>query len=586
MKRLEALSDQHAYSVKLSRFLVREGAYVAKVTSIDHDVLLDAAARRRKAEEMLAFITDQLDPAHDDRVSALKLQPGDAARAEITRIGLAQAHRRLSWETSLAAEKDGEKTDHPAKWTSLAEKYEADDDTANAAGALSNGLERLIEVSERAQRRSVLDGTEGLLEQLGAMLDRVPNEMELEIRKVLARAHLTRGEKESATKEVVAAVDVIEQALSEAGEDRFRRAFLLRDCDDWLGLAAAADPESTLRFRGKLRRDCSPIPTDHAQDLVIYPILGRQRGGLLVWHAGELKFTQVTAAHDLAMVIDALHRHANRDIGQYKAGNDTEAKWRELLMKLAGMLRLHEVTALMKDAHVLFVLEGASVRVPWPALLLAAGAAPASIELRITSTPPFTRLSGESMVDGCVTTNAFRGKPTAEQWHQAISKIAGILGGACHDWANLPATPALHDLAVVGAHGSRRSFEALTVTVGDKATRLRAVEFVERIPVGRTTFCAVCFAGGGFLSGEGHWESMPALLLARGADRVLANVWPAWDLPTKRGALATLLEEISKAPSNRDAAKALMAWQEEERIEHPRWWSGWGLWTYLPPEPQ
>ena len=581
------VSDAHAFSANLSRFLLLEGVYDAKGTSVDHEMLLDSGDRRRKAEEMLKFISERLDPARDTRRAALEMNAAPAVLDEIRRIDIAQKHRWLSWETSFAAEKDGEKTDHPTRWITLSQTYQTLGDGANAAGALSNGLERFVEVWERSRRKEILDAVQDLVTPLREAVGTLPDELTADIRKVIARADLALEHSERAADVVRDAVATKQASLASAAADEFRRSYILRDADDWIGLAAAAGPDVAFEIRAVLRpayaETLSLSPVEATRFL--YPVLGRQRAGIVYWNGERADFLDVTVAHDVARVIDELHRHAKRDMTDYKSGTPTEDRWRELLSRLAGMLRFHELKEMLAHADVVLLLEGAAVHVPWPALLIAAGAQCRSVELRLLQGRRANTLAlAEPLIKSAVTTNAFQKLPKPEQWHQALDEISNLVEASSFGWSNLQ-KPALYELALVGAHGRRQAFGDLSVVVGDNAARIAATELVERIAIGLTTFCGICFAGGGFLSGAGDWQSMPGLLLDRGAERVLANVWPAWDLPAKRSDLAALLNKIRQAPSARDAAETVTAWQQQEAKGHPRWWSGWGLWTVPPVAP-
>ncbi len=290
-------------------------------------------------------------------------------------------------------------------------------------------------------------------------------------------------------------------------------------------------------------------------------------------HAGQLRFLECVAAYDVARTIDDLHSHAKRDINDYQKGTANEDRWRELLARLAGMLRVHDLRDQIDGQHVVMLLEGSSLHVPWPALFIATARTCKSVELRLLQQA--STAVGEAA--GALVLNAFKMKPSPEQWHQAISDLSAELGGKGVGLNE--AKDQKVGLVLLGAHGQRRAFGDLSLVVGDLGATVAAADFVAQVPIGHTTFCGVCYAGGGFLSGTGEWESLPGLLLRRGAGRVLANAWPAWDLPSKRTQLALLLERLRATPGRQEAAEAVMTWQQASAKEHPRWWSGWSLWT-------
>ena len=96
-------------------------------------------------------------------------------------------------------------------------------------------------------------------------------------------------------------------------------------------------------------------------------------------------------------------------------------------------------------------------------------------------------------------------------------------------------------------------------------------------------FCAVCFAGGGMLSALGDWSSLPGLLLKAGVGTVVANQWPVWDYSPLRPDLISMLGDVAQTHGRPEAVGGVvLRWLRGLREQHPRYWTGWGVWTSMP----
>lgn len=573
LDRLEGIGAAHAAYTRLCRYLLLEGVYDARVTEIDHEVLLETGPREERAKALLDFIDGQMEPARRARAAEIARQPQGADRdRELARIELAQEHRRLSWSTAVLAEKAGWHADQPSQWIALAQKYEELGHRGDALGAVSNGLERLVEHAEQSDRRAEQSAVaiKQLLEKLpdGALQESLSPDACAEVRKVLVRAMLLVDDRDRARATLLLAKDALRSRLA-AATDEFSRSYLLRDADDWLGLAGCVDTDgSTLAELHSTYRSASlpELASSDNDEVVVYPVLGRQRAFLLI--GGErVELVPVAKAHEIGLTLNVLHRVAHDDVADGGTASN-EARWRDLLQKLAGRVGARAIQEKVRGKHVLVLVAGTAVHVPWPAALFMANCGVRSVRMRVLGFQPADRWYS---IEGSVYRNCF---PPGEQWYDALRILACSVGAAEHGGGG---ENAHSGLSLVGAHGKRTFLGELLIQVAPNQF-VPAKEFVRSMPLAKTVLCAICYAGGGFLSGAGNWDSLPALALERGAARVLANIWPAWDPPSGHQPFIDLLKAVRSAADSREAAAALLGWQQNGSGQHPRWWSGWGLW--------
>lgn len=414
-------------------------------------------------------------------------------------------------------------------------------------------------------------------DEVRALLDEITDERiahvpdresRLEIIKVVVRSLLVLGRSERAVERIRQVAAETKTDLDIAS-DEFRRSFLLRDSDDWLGLAAMAGGEALVReIYPVFRRTPLAAAQPGADEVFITPLLGRHRATVLVSAGGAVEVIAVARAHDIARVLHALHAHASKDIAAYSKNIETEPRWRELLERLVGMLGNDRLREAARGKHVHVFAGGSAVHVPWSAIFVMIAVDVKSVVARLVGVK-----AGVAGPPSPGTAAVHNGFASGEHWDKALKDLA-VSNGAAELKPSQP--PAHLELLLLGAHGERSPFGELSIR--PTSGRVPARDFAAGAPSARTVFCGICYAGGGFLSGAGDWESMPALLLARGSERVLANTWPAWDLPATRTAFAQVLQRM-RAGSVRVAAEELFDWQTSQRATHPRWWSGWTLWV-------
>ena len=576
---LEPTSVRHGNGVRLSRFLLLEGVYDWLNEQLEQADVVTDDIRQTSAQDMLRFVDGPMTSAFAARAQILRTQPNLAVELEIRRCERAMRHRRLSWASAVSVEKGQAPTDRVAEWKTLHDEYAGDGDRRNALAALSNGLERYVEVVERTpERRGLLaDAITELCPGVEAEEQAAPDRLfALDVKRVAIRARLALQDKPSAATAVGEALDEIVRLGGT--DDDFRRSFVLRRGEDWVGLSIRAT-EIGSQLHGRMHEVIRGAPriaaVPKAGESAVRPILTRP---LCIYEVdGAAREENVQSAHELARTLDKLHRFAAYDIATVAA---SESEWRGLLDRLAGQSRVAAICGGLTNVQS-FVLGGTALHLPWTGLLVHAGI-PADVALsRCEWTLPTTGSQHTPKKEPWLVVNAF---DPAEQWSKALEAIVAATG-ARHERPHTPeemraALTLPAQVIVLGCHGDRSTFGELRMSVGGRWVRAEELLGQATMRDADVAFCAVCFAGGGMLSALGDWSSLPGLLLKAGVGTIVANQWPVWDWSPLRTGMITMLTDIAKtqrAPVQIGAV--VMRWLRGLRGEHPRYWSGWGVWT-------
>lgn len=565
---------------------------------------VDADKRIAAAQSMLAFVDEALAPATAAR-NALYERIGSAvALQERDRANLAQRHRRLSWAAAVAMERGHLPPDRVEAWEALAADYDQQGHVLDAAGALSNALDRLMDHVEgnSSRMQAVHRDVVSLGASLESYLDRSSTEalddVIVDRQKALVRAYVALGDHTAADRTLTEAMVRLDRAVGSV--DWYRRNTLLRGADDWIGLAAALDIARTgvpgasfERAYEVIRRRALESPVSIAGTGVLRGYVTRTASVLGTIHEASTSWTTIQGAHELARSLSLFSALCAEEVRERRKSSKPlppEPRWGTLLNRLAGQLRLSAVREHISEGvlprRLLIELDALGLHLPWPGLLLGADVPVHSILAReLGTTPPADRRLPND-ADPVIVINAFS---PSDNWHTVIRYIGDQLGWGVQAVATADelraelTRPA--KLILLCCHGSQKQpWDELYIEVGGRY--LPAAEVLDGavLPAAATVVSVICYGGAGFLPAGGQWESLPALLLRAGARAVVASRWPAWDELETRPAMMRMLIDVHRASTNPEiwgVATAVTEWMVRSKCEgvDPRHWAGWAVWT-------
>jgi hypothetical protein len=258
-------------------------------------------------------------------------------------------------------------------------------DRLNATAAAANAVDCALDALERGRLRprQIRDALRTLitpLERLCSVNLRrfVPSEQVVLSMKSLIRAHLASGASKAVDLWLGAAAMSLRALLHEC--DAYRRSYVLRDADDWLGLAVRADrlrggyPSHAVDIMYEIVRGRSYTrPPFLSSEVHIRAMLSRH-GSLFEVRAPYSERRWIASGtHEVAVALDAAFRrgmHESMTALGKKAPAPTLA-WDQIQRRLVGHLRLEVVRSTLirggclNDRRILVETDGHGVHVHW-----------------------------------------------------------------------------------------------------------------------------------------------------------------------------------------------------------------------------
>lgn len=584
---------------------VLEAEYELECSDLERDDLSEPDERTRACTKAFRLL-DRMAIALRARSRVFQSSTSEVVRRELRRSSLVARHRRLLWEEAQSREASRHSVERSKAWREIAIAYLKLGDVTHAAVAAANGLDSALDALERGtltstQLRVALGRLLRALERLGrlALARTFPSEHVLSALKASVRGSIAVQDVERADHWLAAAAFTMQSLLE--GADAYRRSVLLRDADDWLGLAAHAD-----RLRGRLPgsnlqnlyelvrgRPFARAPMLNP-DAHIRALLSRRGSAFFVEAPFGSSAWLASGTHELAIAHDQGFRRGRFEGSLVLGGNAKEPRlsWDDVRRRYVGHLRLHRLrSAVTKGGcanarRVLVETDGHGVHIPWLSALLDAEVPIESVLVHV--------IDGRSAVQSvppaapAIVIDAFPAKDRLLKAFMArVAQELGTNATVVSDRASLRHALALPaPLIVLGCHGSRTKARGDLLLQLDTVTE-RAEDLLDSFstaPSAPTIVALTCFAGDGFPEAGGEWRSLPQLLLKAGARAVVASMTPGWVQGAGDPHLLRLIKECQIAAGTGDlwglgGAVAAYAARRRSRGDEPKYWVGWSTWT-------
>ncbi len=251
----EAIVDNHMQrgsrlETACAHHIILEASYDLLASTADAQASVEDTARAEAARSLLNFVESRLAPALD----AVEVHATDPSRVPLDvleHMRSAQSYRRMSAEDAVARAKRQIPKDRSCEWAQLAGQFRDLGDWTNFINVLTVPIDSTLEILEKRPDQELklkqslkqsLDAAEAILhEHKGNGEDR---------RAVLLRLAVGRlrlGCPEASAVLVAQAMKSLEQDLANASDD-CGLSYLLRDGDDWLGVAFSSDDPPGAEF--------------------------------------------------------------------------------------------------------------------------------------------------------------------------------------------------------------------------------------------------------------------------------------------------------------------------------------------------
>lgn len=582
---------------------VLEAKYQVTCAEWDQTETTNVSVRRRRTNAALVLIGD-IASAVRVRNRVLRGRPASAdMAAERFRLATVGHHRRLLWSEAMARETGPVSGARTAEWRAIARRYLQLNDAPNAMGALANGLDAGLE----AFNRGLLPAPEirNELVILATALERrcLTNTLSIRARETLVPSlrtlvlfFLRVNYLAKANAYICLAMSFVAQR---AEGDAFRRSYLLRDADDWLGIAARADlkhgrlPGYAVDLvhrvlRGRVWGGTTAMPAEAS----VLALVSRQGGVIEVRLPAGTERWLTADSHQLGVALDAAVERGwyEIEVSPTATPKDPPLPWTDICQRIIDNFRLDKLrkaftrNGSVGERRTLVETEGNGMHVPWLAVLQHAGVPVESVLIHNAARANLRRFLASvhpPLVLDCFAKSDVHQAELMRSMARAL-QVQRTAIATPTQLRNALQTPSR--LVVLGCHGSlARPNSILSLELGGVRTSivelLGGLDMAQWSPV---IVAFVCFGAGGISEAGGDWVSLPERFLTSGAIAVVASATPAWTGPYNVH-LVRLVENTWTATQSQDlwaigASVAKHTARLRELGADAKDWVGWGTW--------
>lgn len=513
---------------------------------------------------------------------------------------IAYEHHRLVWQTVRYSNSQDpkQKWDGPdaASWTKLACRYDQFGQSLNAANTISGAIDYFVDVlagrPEEAERfrTTMSELCNDLLHRIDGLASELPDDDHLELLRRCAQGHIAVKNGDQGSLALKRMVGIFQQST--------KTVVMMRNSDYYVGIALSCDmlnatygPRSNLgewyeAIRGRPIVEETPSESVTLLQAYVY----RTASALRYCTPQGHEWKRLESAHELARSLNYIHKQGRDDLEHVRRASTSPLStvaWKKLMARICAQVGGVRVSA-QSSKQILVEAYGHAVHIPWSGILIASNKLE---DHAIMMRSPATVYKSEPpLLPDCQPILFLNEASVGDPWRRAVNHYADALDVAAETTgsdeklqAKLGGSAA--SLIVLGCHGDQRdSRRELTIQIGDQYVPAKTVLKGLSLPRASTVLCLVCFAGGGQLSIDESWESLPEMFLQAGARAVVATHWPAWaDLAPCRDRERGMLKALHHASTETDSwkiARVVTRWmsQQQKADVDPRIWAGWSVW--------